>query len=488
MKIFIKTYGCQMNLRDSEATAGELNKLGHEIVHNENEADVFIFNTCSVREKAELKAIGKIGILKKLKKKKPHLIIGIMGCMAQNRGEELLRQLPHVNFVIGTGQLHKVPEIITKIIKEREEKKQRNIAAGLSENFGVGFDEASQEILNNQGNGERRMPRADIQDVLLESDDEVLDSLNSHFDDTNSAISAFVAVTRGCNRFCSYCIVPYVRGREISRTIEDVVKEVTELTKNGIKEVMLLGQNVAAFGLEGDTRAPAPENSPFADLLTELCKIENLKRIRFVSPYPSYFNEKLINVLALEPKICNNIHLPFQSGSDRILKAMNRQYTAEQYIEIIDKIKIAVPDVTFSTDIIVGFPGETDDDFNETRKVFNHVGFDNAYIFKYSPRKGTKAAELTDLMVTEEVKEQRNQILLKDLTEFTTQHNAELLGSVVEVLVEGASKRNNERWSGRTSTNKVVIFPPNEGVKAGDIVHVKVTKTTSMSLFGEVEK
>ena len=477
-----------MNLRDSEATAGELNKLGHEIVHNENDADVFVFNTCSVREKAELKAIGKIGILKKLKKKKPHLIIGIMGCMAQNRGEELLKELPHVNFVIGTGQLHKVPEIITKIIKEREEKKQRNIDAGLRENFGIGFDEASEEILNNQGNGERRMPRADIQDVLLESDTEVLDSLNSHFDDTNSAISAFVAVTRGCNRFCSYCIVPYVRGREISRSIEDVVKEVSELADNGIKEVMLLGQNVAAFGLEGDTQAPAPENSPFADLLTELCKIEKLQRIRFVSPYPSYFNEKLINVLAKEPKVCNNIHLPFQSGSNRILKAMNRQYTAEQYIEIIDKIKAAVPEVTFSTDIIVGFPGETDEDFNETRKVFNHVGFDNAYIFKYSPRKGTKAAELTDLMVSEDVKEARNQALLKDLTEFTTQHNAELLDCVVEVLVEGASKRNSERWSGRTSTNKVVIFPPIGGVKAGDIVNVKIDKTTSMSLFGKIEK
>ncbi|UDQ96508.1 MiaB/RimO family radical SAM methylthiotransferase [Lentisphaerota bacterium WC36G] len=486
MKIFIKTYGCQMNLRDSEATAGELNKLGHEIVYDENEADVFIFNTCSVREKAELKAVGKIGILKKLKKKKPNLIIGIMGCMAQNKGEELLKELPHVNFVVGTGQLHKVPELITNIIEERDKKRKQNIAKGLDESFGVGFDEASEEILQNAKNGERRMPRADIQEVLLENDEDVLESLNSHFDDTNSAISAFVAVTRGCNRFCSYCIVPYVRGREISRTIEDVVNEVTELTVNGIKEVMLLGQNVAAFGLKGDTKAPAPENSPFADLLTELCKIDKLKRIRFVSPYPSYFNEKLINVLAKEEKICHNIHLPFQSGSDRVLKAMNRQYTAEQYKNIIDKIKTAVPDVTFSTDIIVGFPGETDEDFAKTREVFNYVGFDNAYIFKYSPREGTKAAELTDLMVSEEVKEERNQILLNDLTKITEQNNADLCGSVVEILVEGASKRNSERWSGRTSTNKVVIFPPTDGVDVGDIVNVKIDKSSSMSLFGKV--
>lgn len=475
-----------MNLRDSEATAGELNKLGHEIVYDENEADVFIFNTCSVREKAELKAVGKIGILKKLKKKKPNLIIGIMGCMAQNKGEELLKELPHVNFVVGTGQLHKVPELITNIIEERDKKRKQNIAKGLDESFGVGFDEASEEILQNAKNGERRMPRADIQEVLLENDEDVLESLNSHFDDTNSAISAFVAVTRGCNRFCSYCIVPYVRGREISRTIEDVVNEVTELTVNGIKEVMLLGQNVAAFGLKGDTKAPAPENSPFADLLTELCKIDKLKRIRFVSPYPSYFNEKLINVLAKEEKICHNIHLPFQSGSDRVLKAMNRQYTAEQYKNIIDKIKTAVPDVTFSTDIIVGFPGETDEDFAKTREVFNYVGFDNAYIFKYSPREGTKAAELTDLMVSEEVKEERNQILLNDLTKITEQNNADLCGSVVEILVEGASKRNSERWSGRTSTNKVVIFPPTDGVDVGDIVNVKIDKSSSMSLFGKV--
>ncbi len=487
MKIFIKTYGCQMNLRDSEATAGELNKLGHEIVYNENEADIFIFNTCSVREKAELKAIGKIGILKKIKKKKPHLIIGIMGCMAQNHGEKLLKDLPHVNFVIGTGQLHKVPEIITKIIRERQERKQRNIAAGIDEYFGVGVDDLSSEILKNPKNGERRKLRADIQDVLVRNDDdEVLDSLNSHFDDTNCAITAFVAVTRGCNRFCSYCIVPYVRGREISRKISDVVNEVEELTKNGIREVTLLGQNVAAFGLDGNINAPAADNSPFADLLTELCKIEKLYRIRFISPYPSYFNDKLIKVLATEPKICNNIHLPFQSGSNRILKAMNRQYTAEQYIDIINKIKAVVPDATFSTDIIVGFPGETEEDFNKTREVFNHVGFHNAYIFKYSPRKGTVAAELIDLMVSEEAKEERNKILLNDLTKFTTEYNAGLLNCTVEVLVEGLSKRNNERCSGRTSTNSVVIFPPVKEVKVGDVIKVEINKTTSMSLFGEV--
>ncbi len=442
MKIFIKTYGCQMNERDSEAAAAMFTARGHELVDHESKADVLIFNTCSVRDQAERKAVGKIGFMKKLKKERPELIIGVMGCMAQNRGEDLFRELPHLDFVLGTGQLHKLADIVDSIHDDR---------------------------------------RAQI--ALLEPGTEVLTSLDAHY---NNSIFASIAITRGCNRFCSYCIVPYVRGREISRTIEGIVEETRELVADGTCEILLLGQNVAAFGLGGDINPPAADHSPFADLLNELCKIEGLKRIRFTSPYSSYFNDKLIDTIAAQPKICRSIHLPLQSGSNRILKAMNRHYTAEQYMEIIGKLRAKMPEVAFSTDIIVGFPGETDEDFNATRELMNQVGYDMAYIFKYSPRQGTVSAKLTD-DVPQEVKEARNQILLEDLEKRTAETNRKLLGSVQEVLVEGVSKRNVERWSGKNTTGKTVIFHPDATTKVGDLVLVKINRVTAVSLFGELQ-
>ena len=431
-----------MNMRDSEATAAALLERGHKLVDSENDADVLIFNTCSVREKAELKALGKIGIMKKLKKKKPHIIIGVMGCMAQNLGEQILQDLPHVDFVIGTGQLHKVPEIIEKELKERSKE------------------------------------------LLLEADVDVLTGLGSHLQSDNK-IFASIAVTRGCNRFCSYCIVPHVRGREISRSIEDVVVETKELASKGVKEIMLLGQNVAAFGLNGDTRAPAADYSPFAELLEEICLIDKIERIRFISPYPSYFNDRLIATMAANKKICNNVHFPLQSGSDRILKAMNRQYSALEYYNAVMKMKEQIADITFSTDIIVGFPGETVEDFEATRQMMEKVQYDNAYIFKYSPRKGTAAAEMND-QISQEVKEKRNQILLAELNKSSTANNLKTVGQTFEVLAEGASKRNSERWSGRTSNNKVAIFEPDEKVFPGELIQFKVDHTTSMSLFGNI--
>ncbi len=444
MKVYIKTYGCQMNERDSEATAGALVARGYVMTDDENDADILIFNTCSVREQAERKAIGKIGILKRLKRQKPDIYIGIMGCMAQNRGQELLNTLPHVDFVVGTEQLHKLPEIMESVIAERHKE------------------------------------------LHLEEDYSVLTGLGEHHLEADR-INAFIAITRGCNRFCSYCIVPHVRGREKSREISDIIEEAKALVASGIKEIMLLGQNVAAFGLGGDTNPPAPDVSPFADLLVELNKVEGLERIRFTSPYPSYFNDKLINTMAALPKVCHSVHLPLQSGADRILKKMNRQYTGEKYLEIAGKLKTAIPDITFSTDVIVGFPGETDEDFNATRHIMNTVGYDNAYIFKYSPRKGTPATEMED-QVPQKVKEERNQLLLGDLSKRVTAANAGYKGKVVEVLVEGPSKRNSERWCGRTSNNKVAIFDPTQETAIGDIVEVKVKRTTSMSLFGDIER
>ena len=444
MKVFIKTYGCQMNERDSEAIAGMLAVQGYSIIDNESDADIMIFNTCSVREQAERKAIGKIGIVKKQKRHKPHLIIGAMGCMAQNLGEKLLKDLPHLDFVIGTGQLHKLPEVLNSIIEERKQ---------LS---------------------------------LLTEGREVLTSMGTHYRKPEDKLyQASIAVTRGCNRFCSYCIVPHVRGREISREIDDVVAEAEKLVSGGVREIMLLGQNVAAFGLHGDINPPPAGVSPFADLLVELNKIAGLYRIRFVSPYPSYFNDKLINTLGSLEKVCHNVHLPLQSGSDRILKAMNRQYTAARYLEIVEKLRMTMPDITFSTDIIVGFPGETADDFEATHEIMKKVGYDNAFIFKYSPRSGTPAAEMKE-QVPQKIKEERNQILLKELGKYAAAHNKTYVGSVQEVLVEGPSRRNAKRWSGRTGTFKLAVFDPAPGMKLGNLVKVKITHSTSATLFGEL--
>ena len=444
MNVYIKTYGCQMNERDSEAIAGMLAKQGYSIVEQESDGDILIFNTCSVREQAERKAVGKIGIMKKQKKRKPHLIIGAMGCMAQNIGEKLLEDLPHLDFVIGTGQLHKLPEVLNSIIEERQQ---------LS---------------------------------LLTGGKDVLTSMGTHYQmSKEKEYQASIAVTRGCNRFCSYCIVPHVRGREISREIDDVVTEAKELVADGVREIMLLGQNVAAFGLDGDTNPPPDEISPFADLLVELNKIDGLCRIRFVSPYPSYFNDKLIDTLGILDKVCHNIHLPLQSGSDRILQKMNRQYSAEQYLEIVDKLRKSMPDVSFSTDIIIGFPGERDEDFKATHKMMKKVGYMNAFIFKYSPRSGTPAADMED-QVLQNVKEERNQILLKELGRYTTANNASYVGSIQEVLVEGPSRRNKKRWAGKMKSFQVVIFDPSSDTERGQLVKVKITHSTSATLFGEL--
>ncbi|MBR7127873.1 MAG: tRNA (N6-isopentenyl adenosine(37)-C2)-methylthiotransferase MiaB [Lentisphaeria bacterium] len=447
MKVFIKTYGCQMNIRDSEAIAGMLKNANYEIVDHESKADILLFNTCSVREAAENKAIGKVGFMRKLKKDKPHLIIGILGCMAQSKGDELFERLPHLDFVLGTGQLHKLLDTVNSLVEERK-----------------------QMLLT-----------AECNDVLTQMGVHYNDGDTSNF----SNYSSFIAITRGCNRFCSYCIVPYVRGREISRTIEDVVAEAQELVASGTKEITLLGQNVAAFGLGGNVNPPEEGISPFADLLVELNKIEGLERIRFTSPYVSYFNDKLIQTMADCKKICHNIHLPMQSGSNRILKLMNRQYTREMYLEKVAKMRALMPDITFSTDIIVGFPGETEEDFMMTKTLMEEVGYDNAYIFKYSPRKGTKAAAMDD-QISQEIKEERNQILLQVLRKQVESDIKKLLGTTQELLVEGVTKTNKDRFFGKTDTSWVVNFVPNAETKVGDIVKVKITQANAVTAVGEL--
>jgi tRNA-2-methylthio-N6-dimethylallyladenosine synthase len=359
--------------------------------------------------------------------------------MAQRLKEKIIEDIPHVDFVAGTDQFHKLPEIIAGQIRKREHV------------------------------------------VAVDADTDVLENLSGHLYSSNQ-VSAFISVMRGCNRFCSYCIVPYVRGREKSRPADDIIEEAEALVDSGISEIILLGQNIAAYGLEG--RGQATEESPFAELLKELNGIEDLRRIRFTSPHPQYFNEKLIDAVANIPKVCKNLHLPLQSGSDRILKLMNRHYTSEKYLSIVKSLKEKAPGITFSSDIIVGFPSETEEDFLATRNIMNEVSFDNAYIFKYSPRSGTKAAEMKD-DVPQSVKEERNQILLADLAKTTEKNNKALVGKTIEVLVEGVSRRNASRWCGRSGTNKVVVFEPASGIKIGDLVNLKINRATAMTLFGE---
>lgn len=442
MNFYIKTYGCQMNLRDSDAATAMLCEKGYTPVEKEEEADVIILNTCSVRGKAEDKAIGKLGFLKRLKRKNENLLLGIMGCAAQRMGEELFEKVPHLDFVVGTEQLHKLPEIVEKELADRHKF------------------------------------------VNIGNQSEVLTSMGAHHM-AEKKTSEFIAVMRGCDRFCTYCIVPHVRGREKSREMADVVEEAKKLADAGVVELTLLGQNISAYGLDGVKPPINPSISPFARLLEAISEIDGIKRIRFTSPHPSYFNDELIEAFGRLPKVCSGLHLPLQSGSDKVLKKMNRPYTAEQYLEIVRKLKKHKADVTFSTDIIVGFPGETEEDFQETRRVFNEVEFDNAYVFKYSPRRGTAAAKWDD-QISDEVKEERNQILLADLGKITTRHHDALIDTEVEVLVEGVSTRNENTWRGLTQTNQVVIFDPREDIKIGDLIRIKVNRATRTTLYGDV--
>lgn len=441
-KFYIRTYGCQMNERDSEALAEVLKNQGMTEVDEETAADVLIFNTCSVRDQAERKAAGKVGLLKRLKRQKPDVVIAVIGCMAQNYGDRLLEKLPHVDVIAGTDHLHELPEMITDV----------------------------------RANRSRR--------VAIEPSAEISDQLTRH---QSGKVSAYVAVMRGCNQFCSYCIVPFVRGREKSRDVADIVNEIEKLTSQGVKEVFLLGQNITAYRIaEEQARGNwKTDESPFADLLQAVNEIPGVQRIRFTSPHPKYMNDKFIDTAVSLSKVCEHFHLPLQSGSDRILRAMRRGYSRDDFMQRLEKIRAANPETTFSTDIIVGFPGETEEDFLATRQTMDEAGVDMAYIFKYSPRTGTKACDWPD-DVPRQVKEERNNILLKDLEERALAHNQKYLGTSVEVMVEGESKRNRYRWTGRTRSDKVCLFAVDENLQPGQFRKMKVEHVTANSLFGEL--
>jgi len=445
-RVYIKTYGCQMNERDSEAVAAMLRDKGYSLVENEQDADVVLLNTCSVRDQAEQKAIGKAGYLTRRKRDNPNFLLGIMGCMAQNRGDELVDRLPDLDLVIGTQKFHRVPEHLDHMI------------ASL------------------RGQGPRPSTIVD-----LDEEDGSQNTIRSHVPDKRQ-VTAFVSIMQGCNMKCSYCIVPKTRGAERARPMDAIVAEVEELAARGTREITLLGQIVNQYGVR---EFPfVDRKSPFVQLIERVHAVEGIERIRFTSPHPVGFKDDLIDCYGRLPKLCEYLHFPMQSGSDRILKAMRRPYTIERFRRIIDKIRAIRPDVYISTDVIVGFPGETEEDFELTRQHFEAIGFDMAFLFKYSVRPGTTAEPLGD-PVPKEVKEARNQTLLEILGRRSLARNEALVGTTEEVLIEGPAKRGEGMFMGRTRGHRKVIVPASERL-VGELVPVAIQSATASTLMGEL--
>jgi tRNA-2-methylthio-N6-dimethylallyladenosine synthase len=449
-RVHIKTYGCQMNERDSEAVASMLRARGYRIVPSEEECDILLLNTCSVRDAAEQKAIGKAGYLSVRKRRQPDFVLGILGCMAQNRGASLLEQLPDVDLIIGTQKFHQVPGYLD------------NLRAARSAGLPVG--ETIVDIAEEAGSQNA------IKDHLVPEDSTA-----------PRQVSAFVSIQQGCNMDCAFCIVPKTRGDERSRPMDDIVRECAELAARGVREITLLGQIVTSYGRRD--YAHTGGITPFVQLIERVHAIEGVARIRFTSPHPRGFKDDLVQAYARLPKLCGYVHLPMQSGSDRILRAMNRPYTRERYREIVASLRAVRPDMYFSTDVIVGFPGETEEDFAQTRELFADCNYDMAYIFKYSVRSGTPAADMGD-QVPDEVKEARNQELLEILRQNSLRRNAALLGTVEEVLVEGPDKT-GKLFTGRTAGNRVAIFAADPRL-VGELVPLRIERASVSTLYGEL--
>lgn len=445
-RVYIKTYGCQMNERDSEAVAALLRGRGYSMVEDEHSADVVLLNTCAVRDQAEQKAIGKTGHLAKRKRKDPNFIIGVMGCMAQNRGESLIDRLPDLDLLVGTQKFHRVPEMLDKII-------------------------ASQKGLG---------PRpATLVDLEAEAGSE--ETIKDHSSE-KSQVSAFVSIMQGCNMHCTFCIVPKTRGPERYRSMDAICEEVETLVAGGTKEVTLLGQIVNSYGMR---EIPYRDGkSPFVQLLERVNAIEGLERIRFTSPHPRGFQKDLVAAYGELEKLMPYVHLPLQSGSDRMLKLMRRPYTARRFREIVDQLREVQPDICLSTDVIVGFPGETEADFAQTRELFDDLAFDMAFIFRYSERSGTRAAEMGD-DVPLEVKESRNQALLDILSKHSHASNRKLVGTIQPVLVESPAKRGESMFQGRNPGNRKVIFRASERL-VGTIVPIRIREATVSAVMGEL--
>jgi tRNA-2-methylthio-N6-dimethylallyladenosine synthase len=432
-RIYIETYGCQMNLADSEIVLGIMKKHGYSLTDDISKADVILVNTCSVREHAEQRVIGRLSSFLRYKKRKPDLVIGVLGCMAERLKKRLIEEENLADIVVGPDEYRKLPQLVSDAFAGH-----KGIAVKLSK---------------------------------VETYDDITPL-------RTEGISAWITVMRGCDKFCTFCVVPFTRGRERSRPLDSIVKEVEVLSSQGYREVTLLGQNVNSY---------RDGNYDFADLLSAVARVDRNMRIRFTTSHPKDMSDKLIQTIAEHPNICNYIHLPVQSGSDRILELMNRTYDRKHYLELVRKIRETIPGVSLSTDIIAGFPTETEEDHKMTLSLLEEVRFDGAFMFKYSPREGTKAYTMGD-DVPDEVKVRRLTEIIELQQKISYEINQELIGKEVEVLVEGESKRSSEQWMGRTDTNKVVIFPKHEGIKPGDYVIVRINKANSATLFGDIVK
>jgi tRNA-2-methylthio-N6-dimethylallyladenosine synthase len=442
--VYIKTYGCQMNERDSEAVSAQLVAKGYTMAASESVADVILLNTCSVRDAAEQKAIGKMRTLAaETRRHRPDVVLGFMGCMAQSRGRELIDQLPDVDLVIGTQKFHRTADYLDDIFAGRQDKVV--------------------DVAEEQGS------EATIREHVLNGNTKA------------KPVTAFVSIMQGCNQHCTFCIVPDTRGAERSRTIADIVSECRELVSRGVREITLLGQIVTSYGRR---EIPAREGkSGFVQLLEAVHEIEGLDRIRFTSPHPKGYGDDLVEAYGRLPKLVESAHLPVQSGSDAMLKEMHRGYTREKYLGIIGKLRRVRPQMGVTTDIIVGFPGETEGDFEETLSLAREVEFDNAFIFKYSPRRDTPAAAMAG-QLPQEVKEERNARLLAVINEIGARKYEDYVGRRAEILVEGPSKRNPARLMGRTRSNKIVLIDGAERHR-GQLMDVQVTRAGSFTLYGD---
>ena len=458
-----------MNERDSEQVARMFVEGGYTLTLEEQEADAILVNTCSVRDQAEQKALGKMGMMGKHRERRGHVVYGFMGCMAQSRGEELFERIPHLDLVVGTQKYHRVFGYVDGILRKRLEGRMDEVGLEMES---VRVEDAPAEW--EQG-GERG-------EAVLDTGEEEgsQNTIRDHVAEERQP-TAFVSIMQGCNMRCSFCIVPDTRGKERGRPIPDVVEEVRRLADSGTKEVTLLGQIV---NLYGRTEFPKVEGkSPFVQLLEAVHEVDGIERIRFTSPHPIGYRDDLVAAFTYLPKLCSHIHFPMQSGSDRILKAMRRPYRNEKFISICEKMKAARPDLAITTDIIVGFPTETEEDFQATVDCVQRLQFDNSFIFRYSKRKNTPAAEM-DGQLPERVKEERNQELLRIQGEIALSRNAALIGTRQEVLCTGPSKTNKLRLSGRTPQNKIVIFDGDAKRLTGEIFEVEIEDSTGFTLFG----
>ena len=441
--VYIKTYGCQMNERDSEAVAAQLVAKGYSLAPSELTADVVLLNTCSVRDMAEQKALNKMeNIAGSLRKTRPDVVLGFMGCMAQSRGKELIDRLPDVDLVLGTQKFHRAAEYLDEILAGRQHK-----IVDVAEEHG---SEAAirEHILN--GNASR-------------------------------SVSAFVSIMQGCNQHCTFCIVPFTRGEERSRTIDDIVAECCQLVAEGVKEITLLGQIVTSYG-KRDIK-PVDGKSAFVQLIEAVHVIDGLERLRFTSPHPKGYGDDLVEAYGRLPKLVESAHIPLQSGSNRVLKLMHRGYSRERFVEIVQKLRAVNPEMGITTDIIVGFPGETEEDFADTLSLVDEVQFDNGYLFKYSQRRDTPAASMPD-QVPQNVIEDRHLRLLNRINDIATAKYRRLVGRTVQILVEGPSRKNPNRMSGRTRCNRIVLFDGSDRHRSR-LMDVKVERAGLFTLYGD---